>query len=125
MKVSYRDIVAKQTVDLLNEILKHRSQDLPFRVSRYLGVRLMKALQERWKEFDAERAELLKRYGVESGENQYTVGADSMRDYVTAFEALLSEQVDLTNVDKIKAEDLQNAKLTSAEWVALDWLVTE
>lgn len=125
MKVAYRDIVAKQTVDLLNEIIKHRSQDLPFRVSRYIGVRLMKALQERWKEFDAERAELLKRYGIESGENEYTVDADNISAYAAAFEALLSEQVELTNVDKIKAEDLQNAKLTSAEWVALDWLVAE
>ena len=126
MRVSYREIAVRPAIDLINDLVGARGATLPFRTSRYLGTRVAKALQERWKEFDQERLALLEKFGEKQADgNSYVVANEKMPEYITEWNLLLDEIVELTNIDKIKIDDFEKANLTPSEWAAIDWLVTE
>lgn len=111
--------------DLLKDLNGKRGSVLGYRTARAIGTRVIKAAAERLQEYETLRVALVKHLGEEYEPGKFKVRDDKMSEFTAELTVLQNEEVELVNVDKLKAAEFENAALTGMEWLALEWLIED
>lgn len=124
MQVKYRDIMSPMANAAINHLMGEASRKLDFKTARMLGVRVLKAIQLRAKDYDDARKELMEKFHATLEKGKFKFEDPSVEDaFIKEMEILADEVVELPNVIPLKAEELKAGTLSAAEWLAIEWLV--
>lgn len=120
-----KNIELLNSFELLKDLNGKRGAVLGYKTARAIGTRVIKAVAERLQEYETLRIGLVKQLGEEYEPGKFRVKEDKLQEFSAELTVLQNEEVELVNVDKIKASEFENAALTGMEWAALEWLVEE
>lgn len=87
-------------------------------------MKVKKAIDAETQQYEEQRIDLVKKYGIDVGNNQLTVQPDKMQEFMSKIGELLDLDVDL-RISKIKLEDLEGVKLTAEDMVHLEPFISE
>ncbi len=122
MEVSLGQIYA--SFNLLNRIV---DQQLPIRLA-FRFTRLIRELNTEYQSLEKLRDELVKKYGeaVEGQEGAFKVSEDKREDFMTDFQDLLKETVDIGwELVSVETPGFEALSLSVRELNILGWLFTE
>ncbi len=122
MEVSLGQIYA--SFNLLNRIV---DQQLPIRLA-FRFTRLIRELNTEYQSLEKLRDELVKKYGeaVEDQEGAFKVSEDKREDFMTDFQDLLKETVDIGwELVSVETPGFEALSLSVRELNILGWLFTE
>lgn len=87
-------------------------------------ARNVKKLAEECKEYSEKRDELLQKFGVDIGNNQYQLVPDKVADFIEALRPYGELEVDVA-VMTVSQDVFCSGNLTSSQMLILDWMVEE
>jgi len=117
MKVTNRTIFECQRA-----LPKLARQPLVGKTSYWVG-RYVERISRLIKSIDAERMELVKKYGTKNDQG-ITVEDDKMPDFTKDFDTILDTEIEI-DIKKIAFEQLGNIQLSGEEAVALSFILEE
>ncbi len=122
MEVTLGQIYA--SFNLLNKVV---DQQLPVRLA-FRFTRLIRELNKEYTSLETLRDGLVKKYGeaVEGQEGSFRVSEDKREEFMTDFQDLLTETVDIAwELVSVEAPGLESLSLSVRELSILGWLFTE
>lgn len=90
----------------------------------YACARNLRRLMDACREYMEERDRLLREYGTDQGNGQYTFEPENGREFACKLQefAVIEHEVDIMQVDE---EVFCSGNLTTKEMYSLDWMVKE
>ena len=116
-----KNIELVNAAGVLTKLYAHSG--LPYKTARAIGTKVMPAVSERAQEYEKARVDLLKKFGTTTDELQYKVEPENVPAFMTEWDILKQEEVELLNVDKIPEACFAEAGLSPQEWVLINWLL--
>jgi len=95
----------------------------PSAKANYWIAKLVKTLSTELQSIEEQRKALIHKFGTKT-DTGVTVEKEKMEEYVKEFNSLLDSEVDLA-ITSLEVEYLDGIKLTSADFLALDFAINE
>lgn len=102
-----------------------RGKKLSAKVGRYLGTKVIDALNEELPGYYKAHDEIIKGYEYKNAEGADEVPKEFIEDFSEQRNLLLEETRDLLHLYKINDAELESCELTPVEWRHLSWLLVD
>lgn len=107
---------AKQAESVLAKILNQSVLEIHI---AYRFSKLAKAVSPELTQLEEQRVALVKKLGTENEEGNLEVGADSMEEFLSQYNTLLKEEIELP-FKKVQLKELNGLKLSPNELISIE-----
>lgn len=91
--------------------------------------KINRQLTEIFQDYDQSILSLLRAYGKENGNGQFTVEKENIEEFNKEYEKLLDEEIELDfnpiKIKELSEKDLESLELSSKDWDSIDTILIE
>ena len=107
--------------DSFNKLFNEDSYPIAF---KWQLMKLKKAIDVELQQYEEQKFDLVKKYGVDDGKNNITVPPENMGEFIPKINELLGVEVDI-RLSQIKLKELEGGKLTAEDMTHLEPFIKE